>query len=164
MSELSDVLKEIPIEISFTYIGLTTWGDSKTLYDEWRITLSYDNKTLETPYRSGIGHRVPKKQMFGTKQRGIDLWDSPEGMITTEMAAKKGLLVPVDPKVEDVLACLFCDASSANETFEDWCSNYGYDTDSIKALDTYLQCQKSRKDLIKMLGHELFEKLSLLEH
>lgn len=154
MSELSDALKEIPIMISSTHIGLTTWDDSKTLYDEWRITLSYNNQTLETSYRSGIGHRVPKKQMFGTKQRGI----------TTEMAAKKGLLVPVNPKVEDVLACLFCDASLANETFEDWCLNYGYDTDSRKALDTYLQCQKSRKDLIKMLGHELFEKLSLLEH
>ena len=32
------------------------------------------------------------------------------------------------------------DAAVADETFSDWCSNYGYSDDSIKALNTYKQC------------------------
>lgn len=44
----------------------------------------------------------------------------------------------------DVLACLFVDYS---EDFEDFCSNFGYDTDSRKALDVYLAVRNETKNL-----------------
>lgn len=56
---------------------------------------------------------------------------------------------PKPPTLDDVLYSLVMDSSAAQESFEEWCGNYGYDTDSRSALDTYLQCQESYHKLIK---------------
>ena len=48
---------------------------------------------------------------------------------------------PVRPELGDVLHSLILDASACDESFEDWCMNFGYDTDSRKALEIYLSCQ-----------------------
>jgi hypothetical protein len=40
----------------------------------------------------------------------------------------------IKPKPYDVLACL---TTTKPETFKDFCENFGYDVDSIKALKTY---------------------------
>ena len=45
--------------------------------------------------------------------------------------------------------CLIVDSEACSETFESWCSNFGYDTDSRKAMDTYLACQKNGEKLRK---------------
>jgi hypothetical protein len=52
-----------------------------------------------------------------------------------------------EPEEMDVLYCLYSDAQMGNETFEDFCGNCGYDTDSRQALETYLACQST--------GHKL---------
>lgn len=56
---------------------------------------------------------------------------------------------PQKPELSRVLHSLVMDASACDESFEDWCSNYGYDTDSRKALETYLKCQESTNKLRK---------------
>lgn len=48
---------------------------------------------------------------------------------------------PNRPSLGDVLYALVMDASAQGEDFEDWCYNFGYDTDSRKALELYLACQ-----------------------
>lgn len=56
---------------------------------------------------------------------------------------------PQKPELSSVLYSLVMDASACDESFEDWCSNFGYDTDSRKALETYLSCQESASKLHK---------------
>ena len=34
------------------------------------------------------------------------------------------------------------DSGTCDQSFDDWCDNLGFDTDSRKALDTYLACQE----------------------
>jgi hypothetical protein len=65
------------------------------------------------------------------------------------------------PKAEDVLNCLASDAAGvANaRNFEDWCSEYGYDTDSRKAERTYNTIIEQADQLKAFLGLEAFEKL-----
>ncbi len=58
----------------------------------------------------------------------------------------------VDPTAADVLDCLASDASGAEQSFEDWCSDYGYDTDSRKAEKTYKACVSIRERLMAFLG------------
>src|SRR4051812_7060666 len=43
------------------------------------------------------------------------------------------------PEVQDVLDCLASDAAGYEgaRSFEEWCGDYGYDTDSRKAEQTY---------------------------
>lgn len=43
------------------------------------------------------------------------------------------------PTLYDVIACI---EKGEPEPFESWCSNYGFDTDSRKALHTYVACQE----------------------
>lgn len=44
------------------------------------------------------------------------------------------------PRLDDVLFSLTLDASALEMNFEVWCSEYGYNSDSIKALKTYQKC------------------------
>ncbi len=65
------------------------------------------------------------------------------------------------PELKSVLDCLASDASGvANaQSFEDWCSEYGYDTDSRKAEGVYKACVQSAKKLKNLLGEEAYEEL-----
>ena len=58
------------------------------------------------------------------------------------------------PQLHGALHSLLMDAQSGEETFPDFCANYGYDEDSRKALDIYLACQKTGADLRRVLGSD----------
>lgn len=62
------------------------------------------------------------------------------------------------PTVEDVLDCLASDAT-CSDSFEDFCLEYGYDSDSRKAEKTWKACIKSRDRLQQFLGGDLFTAL-----
>jgi hypothetical protein len=64
-----------------------------------------------------------------------------------------------EPKTADVLGCLVSDANGyiGGRDFEDWCQEYGYDTDSRKAERTWNAVQKQTRQLERLLGPELLE-------
>ena len=47
----------------------------------------------------------------------------------------------------DILSCLYWDSLSGSESFNDFCDNYGYDNDSLKALDIYRNCMDTATKL-----------------
>jgi hypothetical protein len=55
------------------------------------------------------------------------------------------------------------DAGACETSFEEWCSDFGADRDSITSLHTYLACQASGKRVMRLLG-ALFHTLRSLEH
>jgi hypothetical protein len=54
------------------------------------------------------------------------------------------------PKGADVFACLLSDSASADNTFEAWADEYGYDTDSRKAEGMYRACKETLSKLESM--------------
>lgn len=46
--------------------------------------------------------------------------------------------------------CFISDARAGGETFEIFCSEFGYQTDSIRALRTFRACQKSAEKVKKL--------------
>lgn len=48
-----------------------------------------------------------------------------------------GLSLSGEPDAASVLDCLASDAPSSEQDFEDWCDDYGYDTDSRAAERVY---------------------------
>lgn len=62
-----------------------------------------------------------------------------------------------EPTTEDVLSCVASDAT--DETFDDWCSDFGYDTDSRRALATYEGCREQTEQAKSLLGATLYAKL-----
>lgn len=70
----------------------------------------------------------------------------------------------VGPNVADVVSCLLIDYNACGITFDNWCSDYNYNNDSIKNLNTYIQSQRNSSKLLKLLGYDLVNKLAMLEH
>jgi hypothetical protein len=66
------------------------------------------------------------------------------------------------PDSDEVLNCLSLDAGGVENArdFEDWCANYGYDTDSRKAYRIYKACMGIAKKLRRFLGDAEFDKLN----
>lgn len=63
------------------------------------------------------------------------------------------------PKSHDVLDCLINDANGLESSFEEWCNDYGYDTDSRRAERVYQTTLKQTEKLKKFLGEDLYQKL-----
>jgi hypothetical protein len=66
-----------------------------------------------------------------------------------------------EPDVAEVLDCLASDAASVENagSFEDWCGEYGYDTDSRKAEATYRLIEKQAAKLKALLGADEYKLL-----
>jgi hypothetical protein len=56
---------------------------------------------------------------------------------------------PTAPALDDVLHSLVMDSSACEESFDDWCASFGYDSDSRKALAVYMACRENTGKLRK---------------
>lgn len=121
-------------------------------YDKWAVTFAAGAETKqEFEYRTGLGHRqCVKSRPF--------CWGNYSALQRNTWVKANSL--PVTPFAGTVLYCLLSDMSCANDTFVEWCDNMGYDTDSRKALQTYLSCQENGAKLRKVFNNDL---LKLLE-
>lgn len=97
---------------------------------------------MESTYKMGMAAALPEKWVGGKRQPRL-----PD-------PAKR-------PKVEDVLQALATDATAINSSFEEWCADLGYDTDSRKAYSMFEACRGTFHMLNQFLGlvavHELLE-------
>jgi hypothetical protein len=126
-------------------------------------------------YRTGLGHLKTNKTRKGTplsdlvrldnltQGQKIELTKKPYAMQYVYELDGITDIYAVKPKLEDVLESLLLDASCSNESFEDFCSNCGYDTDSRRALDNYLKCQENGVKLRKALGAQYSEVQKTIE-
>lgn len=101
------------------------WSDNGKHGHHYRVTLSNDSK----PRVGGVNIGAPRRLTF-------DFWSSIAD-------AEKGIKT-VSPY--SVLACISGDAYTS-ETFADFCGEYGYELDSIKALQTFRRCSAFAKRL-----------------
>lgn len=104
-------IEALPVKIDYV---CETVLDNGWKCDQWRIQLTSNSGFWSTDFFTGLGHRS-KPNTWGQSK-------------------------PKKPAVVDVLYSLFMDASAAAYNFTDWCDNYGYSDDSLKALNTYKQC------------------------
>lgn len=72
-----------------------------------------------------------------------------------------GIGIKGEPTADDVLHCLASDSAGIENArdFEDWCADYGYDSDSRSAERTYKACQRQAIRLEKFLGDSLYQVL-----
>lgn len=130
-------------EIETQFIGKIEDGEWPCF--EWRVTLTREGRKYVLPYKMGLGHiQTPcgKRIQHGRYR------NRPCDHIRCEGKEK-----PTAPTLYDVFCSLKADATMG-ETFHDWCGNYGYDTDSRKAMETYIACQESENESRKLLGSD----------
>ena len=120
--------------ITFSVTGGFETKREDWVCDQWQTRFSRPGKeTLVEDYYTGTGHRKSKVKMPADIARlGPN--------ILARVNWEKAYLKPVAPNAAGVLYSLIRDAQGAEQNFADWCSDYGYDSDSIKALNTYNAC------------------------
>lgn len=133
-------IEALPVKI--TYVGETV-RDNDWKCDQWRVELTNKYGIWSTDYFTGSGLR---QEVKGARA----------GLIKTHkiIGNKWVPAKPVQPKVADVLYSLFMDANAADSNFHDWCADYGFSDDSIKALNTYKQCLDTATALRKHFSPE----------
>ncbi len=139
------------------YVGETV-RDNEWQCDAWRASFAAGKSRFETDYYTGLGHRKPVK---GAENRIGSKF--PKNTVGYHNWVKQ-YVKPVAPCATDVLYSLVLDSSAIDTSFDYWCSDYGYDADSISAFNTYQACCKIAKELRQVFTNAQVETLrGLLE-
>ncbi len=85
------------------------------------------------------------------------------GSVQIHMPFYQGTGHKQPPTAADVVSCMLSDASALGLSFEEWCSDTGYDSDSRSAERTYHACIASCKQIKALLGGH-FDMLREQEH
>lgn len=147
-NKVDSILRDAAIAYSVIYVGPRKQpqeGSKPWDCDAWQTTLTVPpGDPYDFPFYTGLGHRktkYPRPLSWQTKGQ----WE----------ATKK----PVAPHAADVLYSLLLDGEAVNMSFRDWCADYGYDNDSIKALNIYNECCKTGETLRRIFPHTVREAL-----
>lgn len=176
---LTDKLTELGYSLSYVCTNAGGYHDSS----EWQVTISRNNQTYSTTFSKGPGLRIwkatrqfPSTHAWTDKiKRGkrVELtWNAPNLLTVEECKAKgkdwqhqarvledfKLLTEPEKPTLPEVLSCLVSDANCVRfgQSFDEFCSDLGYDNDSRKAESTFNGCRDSWTGLVR-LGANLDE-------
>lgn len=136
-TELETALETLNIKLTSVYLGEGAKDGWK--HDRWTVTVERDGRTFETEYRTGLGHRETVRAVHGQVTK------------------------PVAPKLADVISGLLSDAQAGRMSFDEFCGEFGYDSDSRKALATWEACVNTAGPLARVLGADM-DRLAGLEH
>jgi len=157
---VSKYLKSINVSFNAALVIENHTRDENWKCDQWTITFKGKSAASIFEFFTGIGHRkiVNHKDfkagtMIRAKTKTIKPYTS---HVQFEVVSK--------PTPASVLYCLIGDMEATNETFGDWCDNYGYDNDSMKAHAIYNACIENAKKLQTIFKTSHIDKLrELLE-
>jgi hypothetical protein len=133
---------------------------------------------LSTPYKMGIGHvaiaKAPSARVLGLttyEEFMLDTWkQKPQANfkdkeLQAQVAAKLAKYQKVAPSLSDVMQSLLGDGDAffSGLTFEEWCSSFGYDSDSRKAEAIYKVCDETGRKLSRISKDALDAARKILE-
>lgn len=138
-AKVQAILDDACVTFSASLRGETKRDD--WVCDEWRVALTKDNRTEIFEYFTGVGLRkLPPWTQHSAA--GYDNGPPPRpGTLLHEQWMKQAK--PQAPTAADVLYSLLSDSEDLGQSFESWCGDFGYDSDSRKAEATYLACQRN---------------------
>lgn len=158
----------IPFDVGTLYVKkIIKAEDLNKLQLRYTVVVSYRGRhVLTTPYSMGIGHipegSGPKGQRGWTNDKlawitevmktgKAGRWSGSFGQVNTQ---------PILPEKRDVIWSLIMDGDAIDHAgFESWASDYGYDTDSRKAEETYRACVEIGLKMRATLGDEKLKAL-----
>lgn len=142
---IPEALAHAGVTFTATYRGerKNALGGGNTM-DEWSCVFRREegDRYVEFAYFTGLGLRKKGRYLSSLE------WRTPDK--------------PQAPSPADVLQCLIFDAEACDQSFESWCSEFDYDTDSRKALDTYEECQINGDKLRSIFTREQLDQFAEL--
>ncbi len=156
--DVAAYLKAQGIIYKAEFVG--TKKDQNWERDQFVVIFSNGKISESFDFSTGIGHRL---SLIGTNYKlsgkqiesvktlketiGTDRLDN------TVIKLSSGGYV-VKPTQASVLYCLLSDADLGSESFDDFCDNLGYNSDSIADFKTYQACMATAKQLRKIFTSE----------
>lgn len=172
---VAQFLKDNKIQFFVSYLGAKKVWDNKQESDHWSIKFSMKkadrNGELYTSFDfyTGIGHRISHgKNGYKLSTNQLDSVKELRDLLgkdrldDTAIKLKNNVDYAVSPTQASVLYCLLLDASSAEQNFNDWCSDLGYDNGSISAFKTYQACCDTLEKMRKIFSNSQRSELSEL--
>lgn len=162
---ISEFINESNIKMNVTQIPARPDGSDFDGY-HYLVTLTRGKEKMTVCYSMGYGHaQFDKHSIRRAETLGASFskytFDRLYGQDKIAYAERCGVKViaPV-PELADVLDNLASDAAGYENarSFEDWASDYGYDTDSRKAERIYSEIKKQVSELRRLLGAD-YEKV-----
>lgn len=155
---VNTLLVEAKITVSATYAGQTKRDNWEC--DAWRFV--FERQTRPDPskpyarmtqdYYTGLGHRKSKTPMPD------DIACLRPGILR-RVEWEKQNVKPVAPQVAGVIHSLILDGEADDMSFSNWCDNFGYDTDSIRAFNIYQECCACARQAREFFGRDLLAQL-----
>ena len=144
--QVNKYLQSIGVAVSTVGRGETKRND--WICDAWSVCFARNSKAETFDYFTGTGHRKVIRGLNATKYPNAKFT---KGYWQVSIAQK--------PEPAGVINSILLDSSDCDESFNDWCSNFEYDTDSRKALETYLECQNNYNRFRKIFTQSEIEVL-----
>lgn len=154
-AQIEKILANCEVTYGAIYMGETrkAFGETNSHpMDKWSVRFTVrDGRAAheEFEFFTGLGHRSKVEDT----PEGRRVAESLKGSIRTSIAweeARKRFCKPKAPHPADVLHSVILDSDAVGKSFESWCSDFGYDSDSRKAFDTYMACQKNSDKLARV--------------
>lgn len=134
-------------------------------YDKWLVTITkfktinnggaIQGKVVEQfEYKTGLGHRY----LQPIAEQEVKRYKLRHGTQSYTRATNNCYYIK-QPQIAAIIHSLLLDAEAGNESFSNWCDNFGYDSDSISAFDTYQACEKIAKQLNNLFNREQLQTL-----
>lgn len=121
--------------------------------DDWECFGWTFHLGLETfQYYTGLGHATKGREIGGLKPVSL------KRKVIRSTDKRKDVIYVHIPKLHELLYSLAQDAQAGQVSFGDFCSDFGYDSDSRKALQIYMQCQETSNKLRKVFKSENYLK------
>lgn len=116
-----------------------------TTYKNFKISAEFDGKKVASWDANNDRHnKVTVKNLDNGKRTSFDFWGSVK-----------------NPRVEseyDLLNAFYCfvsDALAGVDSFENFCSEFGYDTDSRNAEKIWRACKRSTNKIFNLTGYSV---------
>jgi hypothetical protein len=146
----NDFLTATNTELKIEYIGKRKhFPDDREERDCYNVTLSRDNRS----YSFVFGDSIANTEKREVAKRPFQPYDYSRTM----REWKKAKAEYKEPRAYDILSCL---TKYDPGTFSDFCSEYGYDNDSIRAKNTYEAVRDEYLNLAKLYNNAEMEKMA----
>lgn len=174
--EIENAVTELLVQVGVTYSAVNRGVSKNALggthaMDKWSCEFTSSkrqNEPEEFDFYTGFGHRAPatKDQKLRAEYefQGLTKKDKQGATMYGRryLARVEEMRKPVAPHAASVLHSLILDSSAVGQSFESWCADFGYDSDSRKAYATYEECQRNADKLARIFDHATREKLGEL--
>lgn len=149
----------------FVKHGVHFDGDTDTR-DIYNITLTRGNRSYTFTFGQSI-NASGRFWKYGNPKRGVSMGYLPKGLKTWKPPISLGEYRAWDlnknfaePTPYEVLACL---QKYPVDTFADFCGNFGYDEDSIRAEKTYNAVKKEYAELCRLFSDVEIEAMAEIQ-